>query len=58
MVSPAGTIPASGKAVDFTEVAMLRIVDGKVAKSWYWTDMIGAADPGRASIAATPGARG
>lgn len=41
MASPTGTIPASGKSVDFTEVAMLRIADGKVARSWYWTDMIG-----------------
>jgi predicted ester cyclase len=41
MVSPTGTIPATGKPVNFTEVAMLRIADGKVVKSWYWTDMIG-----------------
>jgi len=41
MVSPAGEIPASGNAVNFTEVAMLRIKDGKVVTSWYWTDMIG-----------------
>ena len=41
MVSPTGTIPATGKPVNFTEVAMLKIADGKVVKSWYWTDMIG-----------------
>jgi predicted ester cyclase len=41
MASPTGAIPASGKSVDFTEVAMLRIADGKVVTSWYWTDMIG-----------------
>ena len=41
MVSPTGTIPATGKPVNFTEVAMMRIADGKVTKSWYWTDMIG-----------------
>ncbi|OGO55113.1 MAG: hypothetical protein A2Z32_12300 [Chloroflexi bacterium RBG_16_69_14] len=41
MVSPTGTIPASGKPVNFTEVAMLKIADGKVVTSWYWTDMIG-----------------
>jgi hypothetical protein len=26
--------------VDFTEVALLRVADGKVTTSWYWTDMI------------------
>jgi predicted ester cyclase len=41
MMSPTGTIPASNKPVDFTEVAMMRIADGKVVTSWYWTDMIG-----------------
>lgn len=41
MVSPQGTIPATGKPVNFTEVAMMRIADGKVVRSWYWTDMIG-----------------
>ena len=57
MVSPTGTIPPSGKAVDFTEVAMLRIVDGKVATSWYWTDMIGLLTQ-IGVIAAPPAARG
>ena len=57
MVSPTGTIPASGKAVDFTEVAMLRIKDGKIATSWYWTDMIGLMTQ-IGVIAAPPSARG
>jgi predicted ester cyclase len=57
MASPTGEIPASGKPVDFTEVAMLRIVDGKVATSWYWTDMIGLLTQ-IGVIAAPPSARG
>jgi predicted ester cyclase len=57
MVSPAGTVPPSGKAVNFTEVAMLRIKDGKVATSWYWTDMIGLMTQ-IGVIAAPPAARG
>jgi predicted ester cyclase len=57
MVSPTGTIAPTGKAVDFTEVAMLRIVDGKVATSWYWTDMIGLLTQ-IGVIAAPPSARG
>ena len=57
MASPTGTIAPSGKAVDFTEVAMLRIVDGKVATSWYWTDMIGLLTQ-IGVIAAPPAARG
>lgn len=57
MVSPTGTIPPSGKPVDFTEVAMLRIADGKVVTSWYWTDMIGLLTQ-IGVIAAPPAARG
>jgi predicted ester cyclase len=57
MASPTGVIPPSGKAVDFTEVAMLRIADGKVATSWYWTDMIGLLTQ-IGVIAAPPAARG
>ncbi len=57
MVSPQGAIPASGKAVDFTEVAMLRIADGKIVTSWYWTDMIGLLTQ-IGVIAAPPSARG
>jgi len=36
---------------------MLRIVDGKVATSWYWTDMIGLLTQ-IGVIAAPPAARG
>lgn len=57
MVTPTGTIPPSGKSVNFTEVAMLRIADGKVATSWYWTDMIGLLTQ-LGVIAAPPAARG
>jgi predicted ester cyclase len=57
MASPTGEIPPSGKPVDFTEVAMLRIVDGKVATSWYWTDMIGLLTQ-IGVIAEPPAARG
>jgi predicted ester cyclase len=57
MASPTGEIPPSGKSVDFTEVAMLRIADGKVVTSWYWTDMIGLLTQ-IGVIAAPPSARG
>lgn len=57
MVSPQGTIPPSGKEVNFTEVAMLRIADGKVARSWYWTDMIGLLTQ-IGAIGGPPAARG
>lgn len=57
MASPTGEIPASGKPVNFTEVAMLRIADGKVVTSWYWTDMIGLLTQ-IGVIAAPPAARG
>lgn len=57
MMSPTGTIAATGKPVDFTEVAMLKIADGKVARSWYWTDMIGLLTQ-IGVIAAPPAARG
>jgi predicted ester cyclase len=32
-------IPPSGKAVDFGELAILRIAGGKIAESWYQPDM-------------------
>jgi predicted ester cyclase len=57
MASPTGEIPPSGKPVNFTEVAMLRIADGKVVTSWYWTDMIGLLTQ-IGVIAAPPSARG
>lgn len=57
MVSPAGTIAATGKPVNFTEVAMLKIRDGKVATSWYWTDMISLLTQVGA-MGGPPGARG
>lgn len=40
LVSPQGTIEASGHEVDFTEMALLQVTDGRVSRSWYWTDMI------------------
>jgi predicted ester cyclase len=57
MVSPQGTIEASGKSVDFTEMALLQVRDGQVAKSWYWTDMIGLLTQVGA-ISGPPSARG
>jgi len=57
MASPTGAIPPSGASVNFTEVAMLRIADGKVQRSWYWTDMIGLLTQ-IGVIAAPPAARG
>lgn len=33
-------IPASNKSVDFSEMAICKIVDGKIAISWYQTDML------------------
>ena len=57
MVSPQGTIEATSKAVDFTEMALLQVTDGKVSKSWYWTDMIALlAQVG--AISGPPSARG
>jgi predicted ester cyclase len=40
LMTPTGPVAATGKPVDFTEIALLRVADGKVATSWYWTDMI------------------
>ena len=57
MVTPTGTIEATGKPVDFTEVALLRVADGKVAESWYWTDMIALLQQ-IGAIAGPPAARG
>ena len=57
MQAPTGAIPATGKPVNFTEVALLRVADGKVAESWYWTDMIGLLTQ-IGVIAAPPAARG
>jgi predicted ester cyclase len=34
-------IPATGKQVEFTEIGILRIADGKVVESWYEVDMLG-----------------
>lgn len=34
-------IPATGKTVEFTEMGILRIADGKVVESWYDVDMLG-----------------
>jgi predicted ester cyclase len=55
--SPTGPIAATGKPVDFTEVALLRVADGKVAESWYWTDMVSLLTQ-IGVIAAPAGARG
>jgi predicted ester cyclase len=55
--APTGAIKATGKPVDFTEVALLRVADGKVAESWYWTDMISLLTQ-IGVIAAPAGARG
>jgi predicted ester cyclase len=41
LVTPAGTIPPTGKSVDFYEMAIVRIQDGKIAESWYDMDMVG-----------------
>lgn len=57
MVSPQGTIEASGHKVDFTEMALLEVTDGKVSKSWYWTDMIALLTQVGA-ISGPPSARG
>lgn len=40
LVTPSGTIPASGAKVNFTESAIVRIADGKIAESWYEVDMM------------------
>jgi predicted ester cyclase len=55
--SPTGPIAATGKPVDFTEVALLRVANGKVAESWYWTDMVSLLTQ-IGVIAAPAGARG
>ena len=34
-------IPATGKTVEWGEIGILRIADGKVVESWYDTDMLG-----------------
>jgi predicted ester cyclase len=57
MVTPNGPVAATGKPVDFTEVALLRIADGKVVTSWYWTDMIALLTQ-IGVIGGPPGARG
>ncbi len=57
LVSPQGSIPPSGKAVNFTEVALLRVRDGKFVTSWYWTDMLSMLQQ-IGAIPAAPGARG
>ena len=57
LVSPQGTIDASGKSVDFTEMALLQVSGGKVTRSWYWTDMIALLTQVGA-ISGPPAARG
>jgi predicted ester cyclase len=57
LVSPQGTIEASGKEVNFTEMALLEVAGGKVTKSWYWTDMIALLTQVGA-ISGPPSARG
>jgi len=57
LASPQGTIEASGKKVDFTEMALLEVTDGKVSRSWYWTDMIALLTQVGA-ISGPPAARG
>ena len=47
LVTPAGEVPPTGKSVDFNEMAIVRIVDGKIAESWYDTDMVGMLMPDR-----------
>ena len=34
-------IPASGKKATWTEIGILQIENGKIAKSWYELDMLG-----------------
>jgi predicted ester cyclase len=41
LVTPQGEVPPTGKPVDFNEMAIVKIVDGKIAESWYDTDMVG-----------------
>jgi predicted ester cyclase len=41
LATPTGEVPATGKSVDFNEMAIVRIVDGKIAESWYDMDMVG-----------------
>ncbi len=31
----------TGKPVDFQEIAIIRVADGKIAESWYQVDMLG-----------------
>lgn len=57
MVTPQGTIDASGHKVDFTEMALLEVTDGKVSRSWYWTDMIALLTQ-IGAISGPPAARG
>jgi steroid delta-isomerase-like uncharacterized protein len=33
-------IPPTGKDVEFSEIAIIRIADGKIAESWYQPDML------------------
>ncbi len=33
-------IPPTGNAIDFTEIGLLRIENGKIAESWYEMDMM------------------
>ncbi|MGH9123071.1 MAG: ester cyclase, partial [Acidimicrobiales bacterium] len=33
-------IPATGKAVDFEEIALVRMLDGKIFVTWFETDLV------------------
>jgi predicted ester cyclase len=41
LVTPNGTIPPTGAKVNFTESAIVRFENGKIAESWYELDMLG-----------------
>ncbi|MBN8231539.1 ester cyclase [Corallococcus macrosporus] len=41
LVTPAGIIKATNKPVSFTEMAIVRFEDGRIAESWYDVDMAG-----------------
>jgi len=34
-------VAPTGKSVNFTEIGILRIADGKIVESWYDVDMLG-----------------
>ncbi|WP_163999287.1 ester cyclase [Pyxidicoccus caerfyrddinensis] len=53
LVTPAGVIRATNKPVRFTEMAIVRLEDGKIAESWYDVDMAGLLM--QLGVAPTPG---